>query len=140
MKLNSINPKNNKIIHSWDIHNDDEIELIISKSHSAFQKWKDTEITFRLECIKKISKLLRDRTKEFGTLMANEMGKPLKQGIAEVEKCAWLCDYYYENSEEQFSEFVEKTYQRFQELYNSQDKSLWDRIKKDVDFLLWNNM
>ena len=85
MKLNSINPKNNKIIHSWDIYNDDEIDLIISKSHSAFQKWKDTKITFRLECIKKISKLLRDRTKEFGTLMANEMGKPLKQGIGEVE-------------------------------------------------------
>ena len=49
-------------------------------------------------------------------------------------------DNYYENSEEQFSEFVEKTYQRFQELYNSQDTSLWNRIKKDVDFLLWNNM
>ena len=99
MQLNSINPKNNKIINSWDIHNDNEIELIISKSYSAFQKWKDTDFIFRLECIKKISKLLRDRKKEFGTLMANEMGKPVKQGIGEIEKCAWLCDYYYENSE-----------------------------------------
>ena len=99
MQLNSINPKNNKIINSWDVHNDNEIEVIISKSYSAFQKWKDTDFTFRLECIKKISKLLRDKKKEFGTLMANEMGKPVKQGIGEIEKCAWLCDYYYENSE-----------------------------------------
>ena len=99
MQLNSINPKNNKIINSWDIHNDNEVEVIISKSYSAFQKWKDTDFTFRLECIKKISKLLRDKKKEFGTLMANEMGKPVKQGIGEIEKCAWLCDYYYENSE-----------------------------------------
>ena len=68
MQLNSINPKNNKIINSWDVHNDNEIDAIISKSYSSFQKWKDTDFTFRLECIKKISKLLRDRTKEFGTL------------------------------------------------------------------------
>ena len=65
MQLNSINPKNNKIINSWDIHNDNEIEVIISKSYSAFQKWKDTDITFRLECIKKISKILKNKKKEF---------------------------------------------------------------------------
>ena len=57
-----------------------------------------------------------------------------------IDNTNYEIDNYYENSEEQFSEFVEKTYQRFQELYNSQDTSLWDRIKKDVDFLLWNNM
>ena len=57
-----------------------------------------------------------------------------------IDNTNYEIDNYYENSEEQFSEFVEKTYQRFQELYNSQDTSLWNRIKKDVDFLLWNNM
>ena len=51
-----------------------------------------------MSCLEDISNLLRDRSKEYGVLMADEMGKPLSQGIAEIEKCAWLCDYYGQNA------------------------------------------
>jgi succinate-semialdehyde dehydrogenase/glutarate-semialdehyde dehydrogenase len=44
--------------------------------------------------------ILRDRAREFGELMTAEMGKPVAGGVAEAEKCAWVCDYYAENAEE----------------------------------------
>ena len=37
-------------------------------------------------------------------LMADEMGKPKKQGMGEISKCVWLCDYYLKNSEQVLSD------------------------------------
>ena len=48
--------------------------------------------------------------------------------------------YYDDNKEEEFSNFVNKTYKRFRKLFDSRDKNLWINIKKDVDLILWNNM
>ena len=98
MQLDSINPKNNHLMNSWDIHSDDEVELILHKANNAYLEWKNTQLSFRISCLDDISKLLKERSKEYGILMADEMGKPLSQGIAEIEKCAWLCDYYSQNA------------------------------------------
>jgi hypothetical protein len=49
-------------------------------------------------------------------------------------------DSYYDNNAEEFSQFVKKTYKNFRRLFDSRDKELWKQIKRDVDFLLWNNM
>ena len=100
MQLKSINPKNNQTINSWEIHNDKESKNIIDSVSIGYKNWKSTDLSFRLDCLDDIASLLRGKSKEFGTLMANEMGKPLSQGMAEVEKCAWLCDYYKENAQE----------------------------------------
>ena len=98
MHLDSINPKNNHIISSWDILSDDEVSLRLEKANNAYLEWKNTQLSFRISCLDDISKLLKERSKEYGTLMSNEMGKPLSQGIAEIKKCAWLCDYYAQNA------------------------------------------
>ena len=49
-------------------------------------------------------------------------------------------DSYYDNNAEEFSQFVKKTYKNFRRLFDNRDKELWKQIKRDVDFLLWNNM
>ena len=98
MDLKSINPKNNQIINSWDIHSKSEVNSIIDDANTAYLKWRDAQLSFRLSCLEDISILLKERSKEYGVLMADEMGKPLSQGIAEIEKCAWLCDYYAQNA------------------------------------------
>ncbi len=98
MKLKSINPKNNKSIRSWDPHSSEEVENILIRSNKAYLDWADTDLSFRINCLEEISSLLGERAKEYGTLMADEMGKPLLQGIAEIEKCVWLCNYYKENA------------------------------------------
>ena len=99
MKLKSINPKNNNLIGSWDSHSPDDVANILSQANDAYLSWKNTDISFRINCLEEISNLLRERAREYGNLMADEMGKPLAQGLAEIEKCAWLCDYYKENAE-----------------------------------------
>tara|TARA_Y100001970_G_scaffold63174_1_gene80881 strand:+ start:23425 stop:24720 length:1296 start_codon:yes stop_codon:yes gene_type:complete len=69
------------------------------RANEAYFDWMNTDFSFRINCLEEMSGLLRERSKEYGTLMANEMGKPLAQGLAEIEKCAWLCQYYKENAE-----------------------------------------
>jgi len=100
MYLESINPKNNQIINSWDIHNAEEVDIIINKANDAFLDWRMSDLTFRLNCLEDISVLLKERSKEYAIIMADEMGKPIQQGIAEIEKCALLCEYYFHNAPE----------------------------------------
>ena len=98
MSLESINPKNNHLIKTWEIHNDKDINYLLEKASEAYIKWKATELSFRINCLDEIANILRENAKEYGIMMADEMGKPLTQGIGEIEKCAWLCDYYRNNA------------------------------------------
>ena len=98
MLLNSINPKNNQKINTWEVLSQSDVDLIIDQTYNSYLEWRETKLSFRLNCLEEISNLLIDRSKEYAILMADEMGKPLSQGIAEVKKCAWLCDYYHQNA------------------------------------------
>ena len=98
MNLESVNPKNNQLINSWKIHDDKVVRYKLNEANKAYLQWKDTNLSFRLDCLAEIANLLRENSKQYGIIMADEMGKPLSQGKAEIEKCAWLCDYYRENS------------------------------------------
>ena len=59
--------------------------------------------------MKKAAAILRERKAEFAKLMALEMGKPLKQGVAEAEKCALGCEYYAEHAEAYLAPEIVKT-------------------------------
>ena len=98
MTLNSVDPKNNRLINTWETHNYNDVNNILAEANKAYLKWKDTDLSFRINCLDDMANLLRENSKEYGTLMADEMGKPLSQGMAEIEKCAWLCEYYNENA------------------------------------------
>ena len=57
-----------------------------------------------------------------------------------LEDKNYAVDSYYDNNEQQFSDFVKKTYGRFRELFDSRDEALWNKIKREIDFVLWNHM
>ena len=96
MALVSINPATGKEIQIYSENSKPEVQLILDQTVKAQQKWAGTDVGFRLNCLEQISGTLRDRKREYAVLMAREMGKPVAQAEAEVEKCAWLCDYYCE--------------------------------------------
>ncbi|HKJ34487.1 MAG TPA: NAD-dependent succinate-semialdehyde dehydrogenase [Balneolales bacterium] len=98
--LQSINPANGKIIKNYDEIDRDELENLLKKVDETQQEWVHVPFSERSEKMKKAAKILRDKAGEFGQLMADEMGKPVSQGKAEAEKCAWVCDYYAENAED----------------------------------------
>lgn len=66
------------------------------KTHAAWLKWKHSKPDERSNLLIAMAKELLNRKTELAQLMAAEMGKPVKQGIAEIEKCAACCEYYAE--------------------------------------------
>tara|TARA_B100001250_G_scaffold410514_1_gene437104 strand:+ start:509 stop:1888 length:1380 start_codon:yes stop_codon:yes gene_type:complete len=97
-KLTSINPTNLEIVKSYNIHNESEVYNIILSASKIQSEWMNNDIDFRLTCLEKVSSLLNDNCNYYAKLMALEMGKPIKQGISEIEKCIFLCEYYQNQS------------------------------------------
>jgi len=96
--LLSVNPSNCKTIATYKPHTKKQVNDIIVKTHTAWLTWKTSPTSERSELLMAMSKQLLSRKKELAELMAAEMGKPIKQGIAEIEKCAACCEYYAQNA------------------------------------------
>lgn len=109
MTLESINPANGRLLKSYHEMSDNEIANIIQKSNDAWLEWKKTTFDQRSLLMKKSAEILRARSTEFAELMTAEMGKTLKEGKAEAEKCAWVCDYYADNAETFLKEEIIET-------------------------------
>jgi succinate-semialdehyde dehydrogenase/glutarate-semialdehyde dehydrogenase len=107
--LTSINPANNNLIKNYDELTSDEATKIISLANKSFKLWKETSFAHRSKLMNNAAKVLRDNSEEYSVLMTMEMGKPIKQSRAEVEKCAWVCEYYSENAEKFLADEIIKT-------------------------------
>jgi succinate-semialdehyde dehydrogenase / glutarate-semialdehyde dehydrogenase len=98
MSIISINPANGKAIKSYRAHTQKQVEQKIRQTHKAWLSWKNTTHSERSQLLMEMAGVLQTRKKEFAILMAHEMGKPVSQGIAEMEKCASVCEYYATNT------------------------------------------
>ena len=96
--IKSINPANGSQIKSYPEMNITEINEIISLSNQAFLNWRETDFAQRAKKMKNAANVLRSKKEKLSSLMTEEMGKPILQSKSEIEKCAWVCDYYAENS------------------------------------------
>jgi succinate-semialdehyde dehydrogenase/glutarate-semialdehyde dehydrogenase len=94
MSIQSINPATGQIIKSYLEDQEEAVVRKIQKTHEAWLKWRATNLAERSEHMGKLAGNLRKRKDELALLMASEMGKPLKDGLAEIEKCATVCEYY----------------------------------------------
>ena len=98
--IKSINPATEKVIKSYNEMEQTEIEKIISSADKAFIEWRRSSFSTRSQLMKKAAGVLRKNKEKHSRLMTEEMGKPIVQSRSEVEKCAWVCDYFAENGEE----------------------------------------
>ncbi len=99
MPLISINPTTGETIREFTELRPEQIEAKLALAAHAFQDWKNKSFTERAEKMKKIAGVLRVNAEKYGLIATQEMGKPIKEAKAEVEKCAWVCDYYADNAE-----------------------------------------
>ena len=99
MNLVSINPANNKILESHKEFSTEKINQIINSSYNTYLEWRNESISYRSNMMRDLAELLKQKKEKLGALMTQEMGKPIKQSIAEAEKCAWVCEYYADNAE-----------------------------------------
>ncbi|MFQ6121553.1 MAG: NAD-dependent succinate-semialdehyde dehydrogenase [Dehalococcoidales bacterium] len=99
MVIKAINPTTGETIKEYEEMPPEEVKRAIEQSHEAFMGWRKTSFAERATQMKKVAQILRDKVEDYAKLMAQEMGKPITGGRAEVEKCAWVCDYYANNAE-----------------------------------------
>ena len=99
MAFDSINPANGDKINSFEQMSGDEVQVILQKCSAAQQRWARTPFSERARLLKAVAELMLENRADYDRLMTQEMGKVYPQGIAEVEKCAWACEYYADNAE-----------------------------------------
>ena len=99
MLLKSINPSSGETIREYPEHQWEEIDQIIRNVKTAFNSWKTTTLTYRIERIKEVARLLEIKKEGLAFTISIEMGKPINESRAEIDKCIWVCHYYCDNIE-----------------------------------------
>lgn len=92
------NPYTGRDLKKYKQLNKTQVDLQLKRSSKAFHNWKLTGIDERTLIVKKVAEVLEANKQSYATLISKEMGKPISEAIAEVEKCATLCDYYALNA------------------------------------------
>ncbi|MCB2169227.1 MAG: NAD-dependent succinate-semialdehyde dehydrogenase [Deltaproteobacteria bacterium] len=99
MTLQSIDPASGKKMRAYGELSSDDIPGRIDKTYAAQNQWRRTGIRQQAAMMEKLSGILRSKAGEYSRLMALEMGKPVRDGNREIEKCAWLCRHYAATAE-----------------------------------------
>ncbi|NQV14893.1 NAD-dependent succinate-semialdehyde dehydrogenase [bacterium] len=97
--MQSINPASGEIIQTYQAHTRDEVVDTINRTQNEWSSWKKTDYKQRGLLMHKVAIILRNNASEYATLMSLEMGKVITEALAEVEKCAWVCDFYADHAE-----------------------------------------
>ncbi|HYV93103.1 MAG TPA: NAD-dependent succinate-semialdehyde dehydrogenase [Chitinophagales bacterium] len=95
----SINPFDQSVVGEHKLMNESELKAALQNAETVFASWKKTSFEHRSDLLNSLASILRERKDEFATTMALEMGKILKEGKTEIEKCAATCVYYAEHGE-----------------------------------------
>jgi succinate-semialdehyde dehydrogenase/glutarate-semialdehyde dehydrogenase len=90
----SINPFTRETIQEYEDFSQDFLIQSIHQLHEGFQFWKNKSLMERCQLNAKLSEILLERKQELAILITSEMGKPIRESIAEIEKCALLCRHY----------------------------------------------
>jgi succinate-semialdehyde dehydrogenase/glutarate-semialdehyde dehydrogenase len=109
MTFQSINPASGTPVSSYEEMQRNEVSRIIEQAHQAHLDWRHVSFRGRAAPMKKAGRILRDRAREYARLMAEEMGKPFRDGIAEAEKCATCCDYFADHAEQHLADEIVAT-------------------------------
>ncbi len=96
-KYQSINPATGETLGEYPTLSKIQLDEVILDVKDAQKLWHDYTVEKKLQCIEKIGQILLKNKHDYALLITNEMGKTLKESIAEVEKCAFLCSYYSEH-------------------------------------------
>lgn len=95
----TINPTTGEPLAQYFYSSMEEISAGVEQLHQGFLRYRKLPVFDRTEAIHRLGQLLRKNKEALALMMAQEMGKPIRQGRGEIEKCAQTCDYYVENGE-----------------------------------------
>lgn len=93
------NPTTGKILQQYPLMNSEEVQSIIQASEHASLDWRQTSYAQRAACLRQIARVLRQNKSEYAQLITLEMGKPIVDAQKEIEKSAWVCEFYADQGE-----------------------------------------
>lgn len=97
--MRSINPATEEVIAEYEAFDEARIDRALELSIERYSEWRGTSFEDRSELMRRAGEILRDRCEEWAQLMTAEMGKPIRSARSEVNKCAWVCDFYADHAE-----------------------------------------
>jgi succinate-semialdehyde dehydrogenase/glutarate-semialdehyde dehydrogenase len=97
MPLESINPATGELLERFTEQSAAQASSSVEQAHEAFASWSQSGFPRRGRLLLKVAAVLRSEKNSLARMMSEEMGKPILQALAEVEKCATVCAYYAEN-------------------------------------------
>lgn len=89
-----INPATGNSIRQLDWHDAGVIKEKLANAEQAFGQWRNRSFEQRGEQLQAVAKVLRANAATHAALMTEEMGKPVREALGEVEKTAKCCDHY----------------------------------------------
>ena len=99
MSIQSVNPTTGDVLETFTPTSSDALERMVTRAHAAFLEWREMPFPERASRMRMAANLLRKNVADHAVSMTQEMGKPITQAEAEVEKCAWVCEFYAEHAE-----------------------------------------
>ncbi|MGB6035189.1 MAG: aldehyde dehydrogenase family protein, partial [Cryomorphaceae bacterium] len=109
MTNKSINPYNGKVVGTYESLTEDQVQSKLNTAEKAFQSWRKVRIEKRAELMMAAAGTLREGANRYAEMITLEMGKPLQEAKSEIEKCAWVCEYYAENGADFLAEEIIET-------------------------------
>lgn len=100
MAIVSINPWTLETIDTFEATSSHALQEMVVSGHEMFKKWSALSIATRCAHFERIATILDNGKTEYAKQITLEMGKPINEAIAEIEKCAWVCRYYATNAED----------------------------------------
>ncbi|MBI5228099.1 NAD-dependent succinate-semialdehyde dehydrogenase [Candidatus Micrarchaeota archaeon] len=95
----SQNPATEELLGKFEYWTDKKAIEEVKLSRAKFAEWSSLDLGERCNYLLKVAAVLKKNSRQYGEIMTKEMGKPIKQAVAEAEKCAWVCEYYAKNAE-----------------------------------------
>jgi len=97
--MQSVNPATEELLKSCKTHSAEEVEARLAAAAEAYSSWSRKPVSARSTRMRRMAELLRGNKQELATVITSEMGKPIVQSEAEIEKCAYNCNYYADHAE-----------------------------------------
>jgi succinate-semialdehyde dehydrogenase/glutarate-semialdehyde dehydrogenase len=92
--LKSVNPATSEVIKTYDEDSPNDIDDALDRAANTFSEWQDVPLREREKLIAAAGDILKENERKYAELMTREMGKPVSQAVAEIQKCQWLCNHY----------------------------------------------
>jgi len=92
--MQSINPATEEVVETFEEFSEQQVDQALQQAFEAQRRWRATSFGERASCMQGVARILRSGKQNWAALLTQEMGKPIVEAEAEIEKCAWNCDFF----------------------------------------------